>query len=406
MGLLDSLLGRQPGQGLLDIQWNGPRQQVGGFAPNNPAPQMPQMPPGTQGIVPKQQNRILSNPALAQALMAMGSGMLMANSRGMGGGAALGYGAQNFMQAMQMQQIQEQLKKKQEIEARKAELDGYEKYMAVKKMQMEMENMAAKSAAEKASSQEEAARRERLLAGLPENERPVAEAMGIDDYFTKRYENSNKAPAKPIEVGGKLIDPVTMKVLYEGDSTGSGKLGTDQMWVTDEQGNQIAQPIPGTKLDMETKAKKDKETKAIEADRAQAQMLIADIDDALAYEKDKRAGLDVTGGLAWAESLIPGTDADVFDKKVTSIKERLALDKLMEMKMNSPTGGVFGALSEGERAALASTAGVLDIASGEDTVKNLTRLREILKSKIGDAPTATGGQIMKTKSGVTFKVAE
>jgi hypothetical protein len=139
------------------------------------------------------------------------------------------------------------------------------------------------------------------------------------------------------------------------------------------------------------------------AARDTASTVNTQIDDVLATLDNASTGL--TGSVA-ARANPQGTTAEKY-RKLETLKSMIAIDKMIEMKKNSPTGSTgFGALSEKELAVLQNAIGNLDPSqSNEVLTRELGKVRDFfsgISQRAGGAklaarqnadPTAQTGKI-------------
>ena len=200
--------------------------------------------------------------------------------------------------------------------------------------------------------------------------------------------NSLKKYREMIELG---VDPArAMDAAFYGGGTNvninnEASIPKGYRAVRDENGNLMAyEPVPGGPAD-------DSGNKAVaEANtRRSGDVVIEDIDRVLGKKND--GGLPVAGGIGWALSGVPGTDAHDVSKLITTIKANVGFDRLQQMRDSSPTGGALGAINQTEMALLNSALGNLEQSqSGEQFEENLVRLRDIY-TQIIHGPGGGGG---------------
>jgi hypothetical protein len=79
-----------------------------------------------------------------------------------------------------------------------------------------------------------------------------------------------------------------------------------------------------------------------------------------------------------AQSKVPGTDEYNFTRQIEDLKRNIGLDRLQDMRDNSPTGGALGQVPVQQQAMLEDTLGSFDITqSGEILRENLSQLNNI-----------------------------
>jgi hypothetical protein len=115
-----------------------------------------------------------------------------------------------------------------------------------------------------------------------------------------------------------------------------------------------------------------------EANRDASAALTADVvttDINRALEQMDNAVLPTTGLFGSLLSNAPNTAAHDVSKLVLTIKGNIGIDKLQAMRMQSPTGGALGNVTEGELATLQSTIGNLEQSQSDEQFReNLKRV--------------------------------
>lgn len=115
---------------------------------------------------------------------------------------------------------------------------------------------------------------------------------------------------------------------------------------------------------------------SIAARRDQSRMIDELIDKAKA-----NAGAFTTGFFGSLSSGIPGTPAHDMQATLTTIQSNLGLDKLQQLRDESPTGGALGQVTEREHALLQAVWGSLQQSqSQEQFLENLERVRSAVRS--------------------------
>lgn len=243
------------------------------------------------------------------------------------------------------------------------------------------------------------------------------------------YQEPGEAP-RPIEVGGVLLDPVTMQPIFDSRQTDPGftvmtaeevaalglppgayqkspkgevkqiggngtnvtvntgggpelgKLSTDYGYVLDpatglpkidpETGLPMAAPVPGSPAAREAEAVAAKaETRETQAANS-ASVVLQDINKAI----DQTSGW--TAGAGSLLSSIPGSGAKDLESTLDTIKANIGFDRLQQMREASPTGGALGGIAVPELVMLQAVLGSLKTDQSPAQLKaNLERLREI-----------------------------
>lgn len=125
------------------------------------------------------------------------------------------------------------------------------------------------------------------------------------------------------------------------------------------------------KLKDEAQSKKDKQTAAAEGAIANADRVVAKVDEALPLV----SGL--TTGFGSVTSFIPGTAGANLKATLQTIKANLGFDRLQQMRDASPTGGALGQVSNKELDALEATVASLDLnQSPEKIIQSLNQIKD------------------------------
>lgn len=129
-------------------------------------------------------------------------------------------------------------------------------------------------------------------------------------------------------------------------------------------------PGPGNPALIEQEQAQTKEANRASAILSNAANVQSSISDALSL-----IGPMTTGFVGAKASEIEGTDAFTLARTIASIKSNLGVDKIAEMRANSPTGGALGNTSNIELDGLQSTVAALDIGLPPEKLKqNLKRV--------------------------------
>jgi hypothetical protein len=276
------------------------------------------------------------------------------------------------------------------------------------------------------------------------------------DISAQSIPDFQAAPAEPAGtkvVGDYLVDAATGDILFDASASGGGSAehGLNPLIFRNPETGAYSPYLPtkaGTMTQLETpqglefvpdaarlaynpnniqeRSAAETEAERIKnlptAERAalrrQEQATVVDntIDEAIS----KASGW--TTGMGSVLSRIPGTDARDLAGLVTTLEGNLAIDKLQEMRANSPTGGALGSVTERELELLSSTFGSLkQNQSKEQFLRNLEKVREqvrnivhggeqqfvdtygrnpgagapVVPMPIGNAPAAAGGSVLR-----------
>lgn len=169
----------------------------------------------------------------------------------------------------------------------------------------------------------------------------------------------------------------------------------DHVWVRDEQGTIITEPVPGGRgvrpvavpiggssadIDSRTLA-----NKTAEKDRQQSLKLGTTLENiALNLKAIDDAGFfKVTGPVGavrrtWVGQMATGTDAVDVQNRTDQITDSAALAEVQNMRDNSPTGGAVGALTDDERKAIGNAVTAMNTAtSAEEYTRAAKAYREL-----------------------------
>lgn len=151
-----------------------------------------------------------------------------------------------------------------------------------------------------------------------------------------------------------------------------------------------------------------KEAKADEQRQAAAKATADTVLDAATRIESRMntTSFPTTGGVGNLLSKMPGTNAHDISNLVDTIKANTSLQKLNEMRQQSPTGGALGSVTEGEHRLLAATIASLDQSQTEKQFKeNLARVKEVYSKIVHGQGGAAKGvpQVGAIESGYRFK---
>lgn len=105
-------------------------------------------------------------------------------------------------------------------------------------------------------------------------------------------------------------------------------------------------------------------------------IVVDTIDRSLAIVKNSK--IPVTGLVGSVSQNVPGTPAYDLKANIQTIKANVSLDKLQQMRNNSPTGGALGNVSNYEDQLLSASLGALEQSqSQEQFLYNLERVRKV-----------------------------
>jgi hypothetical protein len=122
--------------------------------------------------------------------------------------------------------------------------------------------------------------------------------------------------------------------------------------------------------------KKNKAEAALSDLKRQWSVVDTDIDRAI---KSIDAGWMPRAGLGSSLAAIPGTPQNDLQNLLNTIKANIGFDKLQSMRMNSPTGGALGNVSDNENKLLQAVQGALEQTQSDKQLKyNLTRIKQLM----------------------------
>lgn len=150
----------------------------------------------------------------------------------------------------------------------------------------------------------------------------------------------------------------------------------DYRYVRDANGKVINEEvIPGSKTDIDQKALAKKDAADQAAKAAQNNIVSQDIGRAL--DMLDHSSFPVAGLFGSTAARIPGTPAADFAGIIGGIESNIAINKITEMRKNSPTGAALGNASDNDVNLLKSVYGSLKNSTSEESLRfNLTRLRD------------------------------
>lgn len=174
---------------------------------------------------------------------------------------------------------------------------------------------------------------------------------GADGYLVG---NARTGQITPGVVDGKRAVPGTLDPKLQGDLAEAKKSGA---------------------LSAEKAASRPKVESSLAAAESKMNNVISEIDRVL-----PSIGVATAGPLGSTLSSIPGTPARDVQALIDTIKANLGFNELAEMRVNSPTGGALGNVSEREIAFLQAVAANLDLSqSPTQLAENLGNVREKLE---------------------------
>lgn len=159
---------------------------------------------------------------------------------------------------------------------------------------------------------------------------------------------------------------------------------------TPEQKDAAALKLAEEKQAIKDRAKKantaPKYKAAIKADDVKIERVLGTIEKAIKLAGGKRGEAGelnadnpnmMTTGWGGLLKNLPSSDAKTLDGYLTTIKANIGFDALAQMRLNSPTGGALGNVSDRENALLQAINGALDqAADGSITMQNLEEIRK------------------------------
>jgi hypothetical protein len=199
-----------------------------------------------------------------------------------------------------------------------------------------------------------------------QREYKFAKSQGYQGNFIDFILDQKKAGASSTKVD---VHSPTQPVL--------GDIPSGYAAIPDGRGGWTYQKVPGG-------PPAEAETNRTNAQNATADVVTTDINRAL--EQMDKAVLPTTGLIGSALSNVPGTASRDVAGLVQTIKGNIGIDKLQAMRLQSPTGGALGNVTEGELATLQSVIGNLEQSQSDEQFRyNLKRVyntyRDIIDGK-------------------------
>ena len=218
----------------------------------------------------------------------------------------------------------------------------------------------------------------------PETYQPVitgpeaAYTLSPDQVRMQGGQQIARGLSKPPESGINLT-------FGEGGAVSGLSIGGPSMSLggTGTKGNEPA-VIPGPNNEPrvalgEQALKSNKVYNSLQEYEAQNAVILEDVSRALGS-----ASMWTTGLLGSALAAVPGTPQHDLANTLNTIKANIGFAKLEEMRLNSPTGGALGNVTERENTLLQSVLGAIEQSQSEKQfVYNLRRLETILADKEG-----------------------
>jgi hypothetical protein len=129
----------------------------------------------------------------------------------------------------------------------------------------------------------------------------------------------------------------------------------------------------------EREAEERKRRGAMEGYQRAGQTVLRSTTRALEYlDKMQQGGGFIPAASRAVQSKIIGTDEYQFTRQIEDLKRNIGLDRLQQMRDNSPTGGALGQVPVQQQAMLEDTLGSFDISQPGDTLReNLNQLNNI-----------------------------
>jgi hypothetical protein len=251
---------------------------------------------------------------------------------------------------------------------------------------------------------------------IPDDQKAFLKAMGPGSAsFKDMYPVAD--PVKGIEIGGKLVDPITGREIADYSdaemllrtasapktTVNMGPTGIDYgdpekglAWARnpdgtvrlDERGAPIALPYQGGSVYSAEQQAAQKQAGSDATKQQTATIVTQDI--GRARDLVKGATLPTTGLVGNFLKDVGGTEANDVRALVQTIRANVGFDKLQDMRANSPTGGALGPVSDAENALLQSTLGNLEQSqTKEQFIQNLNRLETIYDQVINGPKSRT-----------------
>lgn len=158
-----------------------------------------------------------------------------------------------------------------------------------------------------------------------------------------------------------------------------GTIPQDYRMVYDESGRPShMEVLPGSKSAAELQSKGAKEAAAAESVVKYGTVTVEEIGKLKAAIKKQKAIDPVTGITGAVAAQVPGSMRKTAEGMVDTIRANIGFDRLNQMRMESPTGGALGNITEQELKFLQSTLGSINLDQKDSAIlANLTRLEKV-----------------------------
>jgi hypothetical protein len=189
-----------------------------------------------------------------------------------------------------------------------------------------------------------------------------------------------------LPAGGRVVDPVTGRVIAEGtpQREAAEKPSPERkkyneliaLGVDPERARAIAYKTES--VDFRRELEESKQSQNKERKETQQTSIISTIDNIMNTISTAEKQIDgfTAGALGSPLSLLPGTSARDLASNLETIKANLGFDRLQQMRDSSPTGGALGQVAVQELVALQATVASLDNAQSPSQLKaNLKKIQ-------------------------------
>lgn len=195
----------------------------------------------------------------------------------------------------------------------------------------------------------------------------------------QNWQYAQTLPPEQREEFGKYSNAgVTVNTGEINGAPGLGKVGPDQGYVRDDQGNFVIDPetnlprvsaLPGSALEAEQQAAAaERQANADKATRAQRTKIdkSGTILDYLKVAREESGNPLATGLFGQLTQGLGGTPANRLKHTLVPLTSNIGFEELSNMRQNSPTGGALGSVAVEELRQLQGVLGSLDLEQGSE----------------------------------------